>query len=54
MEELIATNSTRRVIIEHATKHGFVNMQQDGVLKVLNGEITIAELINTIDFTDRL
>jgi type II secretory ATPase GspE/PulE/Tfp pilus assembly ATPase PilB-like protein len=54
MEELIATNATRRIIMEHATKHGFVNMQQDGIAKVLNGEITITELVNTIDLTDRL
>jgi len=54
MEELIATNATRRIIMEHATKHGFVNMQQDGISKVLNGEITITELVNTIDLTDRL
>lgn len=54
MDELIATHSTRRVILEHALKEGFVNMQQDGIAKVLAGEISIAELISTIDFTERL
>jgi len=54
MDELIATGSTRRVIMEHALKEGFVTMQQDGIEKVLLGEITISELIGTIDFTDRL
>jgi len=54
MEELIATHATRKIIMEHANARGFVNMQQDGIAKVLNGEITITELVNTIDLTDRL
>ncbi len=54
MEELISTHATRRVIMEHALEQGFVTMQQDGVAKVLAGEITISELVSTIDFTDRL
>jgi type IV pilus assembly protein PilB len=54
MDELIATGSTRRVVMEHALANGFVTMQQDGISKVLSGEITINELINTIDLTDRL
>ena len=54
MDELIATGATRRLIMEHALKEGFVTMQQDGIDKVLSGEITVAELINTIDLTDRL
>jgi general secretion pathway protein E/type IV pilus assembly protein PilB len=54
MEELIATHATRRIMLEHAVAHGFVSMQQDGIAKVLAGEITLTELINTIDLTDRL
>lgn len=54
MDELIATHSTRAKILEYALSKGFVTMQQDGISKVLAGEITITELINTIDFTDRL
>ena len=54
MEELIATQATRRAITEHAVKGGFINMQQDGISKVLAGEITLAELVDTIDLTDRL
>jgi type IV pilus assembly protein PilB len=54
MDELISTNATRSKILEHAMKSGFVPMQQDGIEKVLAGEITIDELIGTIDFTERL
>ncbi len=49
MEELIATHATRKVMMEHAVKNGFVTMQEDGISKVLAGEISLSELINTID-----
>ncbi|NBX02742.1 MAG: type II/IV secretion system protein [Alphaproteobacteria bacterium] len=54
LDELIATHATRRVMLEYAINNGFVTMQQDGINKVLEGIITIDELINTIDLTDRL
>lgn len=54
MDELIATHATRSAILKHALEQGFVTMQQDGIYKVLAGEITVEELINTIDFTERL
>ena len=54
MDELIATNATRRVMMEHALGTGFINMQQDGVRKVLLGESSIEALVSTIDLTDRL
>ncbi|MDX1975312.1 MAG: GspE/PulE family protein [Rickettsiales bacterium] len=54
LDELIATHSTRRSMMEYALSNGFVTMQQDGINKVLAGEITLEELISTIDLTDRL
>ncbi len=54
MDELIATHATRSTILKHALEHGFITMQQDGINKVLAGEITVNELIGTIDFTERL
>lgn len=54
MDELIATHSTRRVMMEYALENGFITMQQDGINKVLAGEFNIEELISTIDLTDRL
>ncbi len=54
MDELIATRATRSHMLEYAMESGFVPMVQDGISKVLAGEIDIAELINTVDLTDRL
>ena len=41
-------------MLEYAVAHGFVTMVQDGIAKVLAGEIDLSELINTVDLTDRL
>ncbi|MDX2112873.1 MAG: GspE/PulE family protein [Alphaproteobacteria bacterium] len=54
MEELISTHATRKTMMDYALANGFITMQQDGINKVLAGEITLSELINTIDLTDRL
>jgi general secretion pathway protein E/type IV pilus assembly protein PilB len=54
LDEMIATHATRRAMMEYALENGFVTMQQDGINKVLAGEINLGELINTIDLTDRL
>lgn len=54
MDELISTHSTKRAMMEYALSQGFISMQQDGINKVLAGEVNLKELINTIDLTDRL
>ena len=54
MDELIATKATRNHMMEYALEKGFVPMVQDGISKVLAGEIDLPELINTVDLTDRL
>jgi general secretion pathway protein E/type IV pilus assembly protein PilB len=54
LDELIATKATRNRLLEYALEQGFVPMVQDGISKVLAGEIDIPELINTVDLTDRL
>jgi len=51
---LIATHATRRAMWDYALENGFIPMQQDGITKVLNGEVYLEELISTIDLTDRL
>ena len=53
LDELIATRATRRTMMDHALKMGFVNMQQDGVRKVLLGETSVDALVSAIDLTDR-
>lgn len=54
LDELIATKATRAHMLEYALEHGFVPMVQDGISKVLAGDLDMAELINTVDLTDRL
>jgi type IV pilus assembly protein PilB len=54
MDELIATKATRNQMLEYAMAHGFVPMVQDGINKVLQGDLDMPELINTVDLTDRL
>jgi len=54
LDDLIATHATRRAMMEYALETGFVPMQEDGITKVLAGEIHLEELINTLDLTDRL
>lgn len=54
LDELIATEATRRVMLEYALEQGFVTMVQDGITKVLGGEIDIEELVGTLDMTDRI
>jgi general secretion pathway protein E/type IV pilus assembly protein PilB len=53
-DELIATRATHNTMLEYALENGFIPMAVDGIDKVMNGEIDINELINTIDMTDRL
>ncbi len=54
MEELIATGSTRKVIMQYALENGFVPMVQDAAEKVLMGITDISEMIASVDITDRL
>lgn len=54
MEELISTHATRTQMMEYLLENGFIPMVQDGIGKVLRGEIDLQELIDTVDLTDRL
>jgi general secretion pathway protein E/type IV pilus assembly protein PilB len=54
MDDLIATNATRSQLFEYARTRGYQTMMQDGIAKVLSGEIDVAELMNTVDLTERL
>lgn len=54
LDELIATGATRAQMRQHALDHGFIPMADDGIQKVLQGELDLDELIDTIDMTDRL
>ena len=54
MDELIATHATRNQMLEYALEKGFRPMMQDGIAKVLEGEIDVPELVGTVDLTDYL
>jgi general secretion pathway protein E/type IV pilus assembly protein PilB len=54
MDELISTKATRKQMLEHLLSHGFVPMIEDGIDKVLKGEIDVKELVSTVDVTERL
>jgi len=54
MDELIAMNSSRSQIIEHAMQHGFKPMSDDGIRKVLDGDMDVEELVRRIDMTARM
>jgi general secretion pathway protein E/type IV pilus assembly protein PilB len=54
MDEFIAQNSTRKVMMDYALSQDFIPMIEDGVKKVLAGVTDLDELINTIDMTERL
>lgn len=54
LDELIATHAPRSAMLDYIRKQGFVSMQDDGIAKVLAGEISFESLMDTIDMTDRL
>jgi len=54
LDELISTHATRNALMEYALDNGFIPMVQDGIDKVIAGDVELQELIGTIDMTDRL
>jgi general secretion pathway protein E/type IV pilus assembly protein PilB len=51
LDELIAADASRRELLNQARAEGFLTMQEDGIHKVLAGEITLADLRRTVDMT---
>ena len=45
LSELILKNPTENLIFKTAQKQGMLTMEQEGILKVLNGQTTIEEVI---------
>ena len=54
LNELIATHATRNVMMNYALNNGFIPMVEDGIDKVLQGEIDLQQLISTLDMTERM
>jgi type II secretory ATPase GspE/PulE/Tfp pilus assembly ATPase PilB-like protein len=48
-EEIIQKHNANEIMLqEHAEKTGMMNLEQDGILKVLNGEISLEELYTVL------
>ncbi len=54
MDELITVGATRKQMMEYLLNKGFIPMVDDGISKVLNGEIDVKELVSRVDVTDRM
>lgn len=54
LDELITQRASRNQIMEHLLNKGFIPMLEDGITKVLNGQIDVRELIGSVDVTERL
>lgn len=54
LDEMIAGEALKSAMKEHIVKKGFKSMADDGVAKVLAGDMDMAELVGTVDLTDRM
>lgn len=54
LDEMIAVGTTKSVMNEHIVKNGFKSMADDGIRRVLAGDIDIPELVGAVDLTDRM
>ena len=54
MDELVLAGASHAARLKCAREQGFVRMAEDGVAKILRGEIDLTELIRAVDVTDRL
>ena len=53
-DDAMAQGATRAQLKALAREQGFITMAEDGIKKVLRGEINIASLVRAVDMTDRL
>jgi general secretion pathway protein E/type IV pilus assembly protein PilB len=54
LDDLVVNSATRKEMMAHALKQGFVPMVEDGVDKVIAGIIDLKELMRVVDMTDRM
>jgi type II secretory ATPase GspE/PulE/Tfp pilus assembly ATPase PilB-like protein len=54
LDDMIVSQVTRKEMYDHAIKHGFVPMVEDGIQKVIAGITDLKELMRVIDMTDRM
>ncbi|MBT4921471.1 MAG: Flp pilus assembly complex ATPase component TadA [Rickettsiales bacterium] len=54
ISEMISLNKTTNEIYDQAISEGFIAMDRDGINKVIEGVISIPELVRSVDMTERL
>jgi type IV pilus assembly protein PilB len=54
MDELVVSEASRKELLAHALKQGFIPMIEDGVQKVVAGITDLKELMRVVDMTDRM
>jgi type II secretory ATPase GspE/PulE/Tfp pilus assembly ATPase PilB-like protein len=54
LDEIVASGGTRARLKAAALLKGYRTMADDGIARVLSGEISLASLIRTVDLTTRL
>lgn len=54
LDEAVARGGTRRSMRKEATALGFTSLAESGTAKVLTGETSVAELLDTVNLVDRL
>jgi type II secretory ATPase GspE/PulE/Tfp pilus assembly ATPase PilB-like protein len=53
LDEIVASGGTRAALKAAALKKGYRTMAEDGIAKVLAGELALASLARTVDLTAR-
>ncbi len=54
LDELVVSEASRKEMLAHALKQGFLPMVEDGVEKVIAGITDLKELMRVVDMTERM
>lgn len=54
LDDLVVAEVSRKDLLAHALKNGFIPMVEDGVQKVIAGITDLKELVRVVDMTDRM
>lgn len=54
LDDMVMSGASRKEMFEYIIKNGFEPMVEDGIQKVISGDIDLKELMSTIDMTDRM
>jgi len=54
LDEMVVQGKTRKEMFKYIMENNFVPMVDDGIAKVVSGDIDLKELIRVVDLTDRM